>query len=152
MHCCYCCCPCYHIVTLLVVMLPLYSDVDLAPYRVMLMLPFYGDVDAGVLSRTRGNHIPSKVLFVNPSLLLSRLQDNPWSQVSFFPSAPRYLAFVFIAYKVKHSHRSSIFIEICQLELSRKPRQEKRSSRRDLNPGARNICVRIRYQNTIAFE
>ena len=38
------------------------------------------------------------------------------------PSPPRYVPSVFITHRVQHSHCSSIFIECCQLTLSRFPR------------------------------
>ena len=35
--------------------------------------------------------------------------DKPWSQVSFLPPLPRFLASIFIAHRVQQSHCSSIF-------------------------------------------
>ena len=37
------------------------------------------------------------------------------------PFSPRYVPSIFIAHRVQHSHCSSIFIECCQLTLSRFP-------------------------------
>ena len=37
------------------------------------------------------------------------------------PSPPRYVPSIFIAHRVQHSHCSSIFIECCELTLSRCP-------------------------------
>ena len=65
-------------------------------------------------------HFPAQLV----RFTLSDLLDKPWSQVS--PLLPpgtgaRHVPSIFIARRVQHSHCSSIFIECCQLTLSRFP-------------------------------
>ena len=68
--------------------------------------------------------------FFSPSLLLSSstrrrfYPQRPSGQAvdtGVVPFPPRYVPSIFIAHRVQHSHCQSVFIECCQLTLSRFP-------------------------------